>query len=96
MNLIEFATGGFPQVFTPSPGTLVKNGATLEYTYTRPVAAVAELNYQLEASAMLSGSWTITGSTEEILGNNGVTQTVKASTPASVGKRFVRLRVTRR
>ncbi len=95
VNLLEFAVDGNPHVFSPPIGTLVKNGATLEFTYSRPTAAVAELNYQLQASITLSGEWTTSGTTSTILSDNGTTQVVKATAPAGTGKRSVRLRVTR-
>ena len=94
VNLLEFAVGGDPHVFSPPIGTLVKNGATLEFTYSRPTAAVAELNYQLQASITLSGTWTTGGTTSEVV-TNGPTQVVNVTAPAGTGKRFVRLRVTR-
>ena len=95
VNLIEFATGGHPLEFTPPVGTLVKNGATLEFTYTRPAAAAAELSYQLQASITLSGTWTAQLITSQILSDDGITQVVRATAPAGTGKRSVRLRVTR-
>ena len=96
VNLLEFAVAADPHTFTAPIGTLVKNGATLEFTYSRPTAAVAELNYQLQASLTLSGVWNSTGVTSTILSDDGTTQLVKATAPAgSLGRRYVRLRVTR-
>lgn len=96
VNLVEFATGGHPLAFTPPVGQLVKNGSNLEFTYTRPTAVTAELNYQLQASITLSGTWTTVVITSTVLSDDGTTQVVKATAPAGTGKRFVRLRVTRR
>ena len=97
VNLVEFATNSHPQAFTPPIGQLVKNGSTLEFTYTRPVAALADVRYDLEASSTVSGAWGGASQTETILSDNGILQQVKATYPAGItGKRFVRLRLTRR
>ncbi len=97
VNLVEFATNSHPQAFTPPIGQLVKNGSTLDFTYTRPVAALADVRYDLEASSTLSGAWGSANQTETILSDDGILQQVKATYPAGItGKRFVRLRLTRR
>ena len=97
VNLMEFATGSDPKGLTPPIGQLVKNGITLEFTYSRPKAALTELRYDLEASVSLSGTWSKVGQAESILLEDGATQQVRATHPAGgTGKRFVRLRVTRR
>jgi uncharacterized delta-60 repeat protein len=97
-NLLEFATNTDPNTSSPPVGLLVKNGSTLEFTYTRRKAALSELNFVREFSATLSGTWGTTGSTvETILSDDGTLQTVRVNTPAgNTGKRFVRLRVTKR
>jgi len=97
VNLMEFATMSDPLGKTPSIGELVKNGNTLEFTYTRPKAAVAEVSYIREYSESLAAPWlNFGGSAVTILTDDGVTQRVRQNTPAgAVGKRFVRLRVTR-
>jgi hypothetical protein len=41
-NLVEFALGSHPKESTPAPGTLVRNGSTLEFTYWRSKAALIE------------------------------------------------------
>ncbi len=95
VNLMEFATGSDPKSLTLAIGQLVKNGGTLEFTYTRPKAALEELRYDLEASTT-TVTWGRTGQAETILSDDGITQQVKATYPAGItGKRFVRLRVTR-
>jgi hypothetical protein len=97
VNLMEYATGSNPVVKTPAIGVLVKNGNTLELTYTRFKAALGEVNYKLEWSETLPGTWSSLGGTNvTILSDDGVIQTVKSTLPAgTAGKRFVRLRVTR-
>jgi len=97
LNLLEFATHTHPLEWSPPPGTLVKNGTVLEFTYTRAKAALAEVDFVREFSATLSGLWSQTGSTvETILSDDGTIQVVRVNTPAGItGQRFVRLRVTR-
>ena len=96
MNLMEFATGSNPNALSPPIGQLVKNGNVLEFIYPRRKAALAEVKYDLEASATISGTWSHVGQASAILSDDGITQQVKATYPAgSTGKRFVRLRVTR-
>lgn len=93
---MEFATGNNPLAVTLPIGQLVKNGGTLEFTYTRPKAALQDLRYDFEASATISGTWGNASQAEAILSDDGITQQVKATYPAGItGKRFVRLRVTR-
>ena len=97
VNLLEFATAGDPLAPTVTIGQLVKNGSTLEYTYTRARAALAEVKYVREFSSTLTGVWSQTGATvETIISEDATLQVVRVNTPAgSSGKRFVRLRVTR-
>lgn len=97
VNLLEFATASDPTTPTLSPGRLVKNGNTLEFTYTRRKAALSEMIFRREFSETLAGSWsTVGGTVETVLSDDGVLQQVKTTVPAgSNGKRFVRLRVTR-
>jgi hypothetical protein len=96
-NLLEFATSTNPvEANTPS-GQLVKNGNVLEYTFTRPLTATADLTYGLEWSDTLNGGpWSKAGAVTAVLSDDGVQQRVKYSLAGgSSGKRFVRLRVTR-
>ncbi len=91
-NLFEFATGQDPNAATTRPGTLVKNGASLEYTYTRNPSAIGAVSYIVEWSdSLAAGSWSSNLVSEQSLDDNKV----KAFVPAGSGpKRFVRLRVT--
>jgi hypothetical protein len=95
VNLMEFATGSDPNEMSPPVGVLVKGGNFLEFTYTRPKAALPELTYRPEVSISISGTWSIVNVISSILSDDGVTQVVKAIAPAGTGKRFMRLRVTR-
>jgi fibronectin-binding autotransporter adhesin len=96
-NLMEFATGQDPHAATLTRTTLVPNGATLEFTYTRANAALADgVIFTVQHSDTLApGSWSGAGVTEQILSDNDTVQTVLASVAEGTGKRFLRLRVTR-
>jgi autotransporter-associated beta strand protein len=96
-NLLEFATGTLPKASNGPPGSLVKNGATLEFTYPRSHAAVAQgLTFTVMWSDTLGNDWSTLGVTQsELPGtDNGTTQLWKAVAPAGSGKRFLHLRVT--
>jgi autotransporter-associated beta strand protein len=98
VNFLEFALGLDPNAASVLPISLVKNGATLEFTYSRSKAAVLDgVAFQVEWSdAMLAGSWSGVGVSESILSDDGVRQTVRATTAAgTAGERFLRLRATR-
>jgi hypothetical protein len=95
-NLLKFATAMNPEVNGVSPTGIVKNGSTLEFTYPRSVEAKAECTFIVEWSeTLLAGSWSAAGVSEHILSTTSTLEQVKASLPAgSLGRRFVRLRVT--
>ena len=97
-NFLEFSTGQNPIAATTAVTTLVRNGANLEFTYTRSNAALADgVIFAVEWSdTMADGSWSAAGVTQQILNDNGTVQTVKATLPAGANaKRFVHLRATR-
>ncbi len=97
-NLLEFATGQSPLAATSFAPSLAPNGAALDFTYTRSVAAVASgVAFVVEWSDSLAeGSWTSTGVTEQVLADTGTLQTVRASIPAgSGGRRFLHLRINK-
>ena len=96
-NLMEFATGQNPNAETTTAPTFVKNGATLDFTYTRSLAAMSDgMTFTVEWSDTLAAaSWSSAGVTEQLLDNNGAVQTVRASVAAGTGPRFLRLRVVR-
>ncbi len=98
VNLLEFATGQNPHAATIAAPTLVKAGNTLEFTYTRSLAALADgILFTVEWSDSLAGSsWSDAGVTELPLGDNGTLQSVKASVAAgSGGRRFLHLKVSK-
>ena len=97
---MEFATGQNPNATTSAKPTVVRNGGTLEVSYTRSLAALADgVTFTVEWSDTLApGSWSATGvSAPTILSDNGVTQQIKVTIPTGIGvtRRFVRLNVTR-
>ncbi len=98
-NLMEFATGQNPNAATTKPGVLVKNGANLEFTYTRSDAAISDgIGFFVEWSDTLAaGSWSASGVTQTaFVTDQGATDQVTATVPAgSSSKRFVRLKVTK-
>jgi hypothetical protein len=95
-NLLEYALGLDPNSSGVMPAVLALNGANLEYTYSRSVAAKDNgVTYQIEWSETLeAGSWSTETVTQQITSTQEALETVKASAPAgSGGKRFLRLRV---
>lgn len=97
-NFLEFATGQNPNAGTTMATPLVRNGANLEITYTRSLAAMAGgVTFAVEWSDTLAaGSWSAVGVSQQVLTDNGTVQTVKATVAAGAGgKRFVRLNVAR-
>ena len=97
LNLMEFATAQNPLTTTRATPSLVKNGATLEFTYTRSNAALADgVTFAVEWGDSLStGAWSTSGVTEQTLSDDGTAQTVKASVAAGSGAtRFLRLRIS--
>ena len=97
LNFLEFASGQNPNAPTTTATPLVRNGAALEFTYTRSLAALADgVSFTVEWSdTLVAGSWSSSGVSEQILSNNGTVQQVRATVPEGSGKRFVHLRVAR-
>jgi hypothetical protein len=98
VNLMEFALALDPNLSSVLPISIVKNGATLEFSYTRNKAAFTSgVAFTVEWSDTLAtNSWSATGVTQTVLIDNGTIQTVKATIPAGNGilARYVRLKVT--
>jgi alpha-L-fucosidase 2 len=100
VNLLEFFLNRNP---VDSNGaatrpTVIANGANLTLTYQRSIEAMAELNHAVEWSdTLLAGSWNSDGITESVIGDDGITQQMKATVDAGGnGRRFVHLKVERR
>jgi hypothetical protein len=94
LNLLEYACATNPNTSNGTPHSTVRNGANLEYTYTKNKSAT-DVTFTVEWSDDFS-NWSVVGVTSAILTDNGTTQQIKATMPAGAnGRRFVRLRVTR-
>jgi len=97
VNKMEFFLARNPVGPNPpfSLPTLIRNGATLDYSYTRSLSAMSQLSHAVEWSGTLApGSWSSVGVTEQILSADGTVQQVKASIPAGTDdRRFIRLKV---
>jgi hypothetical protein len=96
-NFYEFATGQNPFDGTRVSPTVMRNGANLEFTYTRSKAAVLDgLAFTVEWSdTLLAGSWSTLGVTESTVQQTDTLETRRALMPrGTMGSRFVRLRIT--
>ena len=92
-NLFEYAVGLDPSV--PDHGALSLNldNTSLYLTYTR-AAGVTDVSYQVEWASTIGSAWSSAGVTQQILSDNGVTRTIRATLPkGATGQRFVRLKV---
>jgi autotransporter-associated beta strand protein len=100
-NLYEFATNQDPSANTRVTPTMVRNGANLEFTYTRSKAAVADgLTFTVEWSDTLeTGSWSTAGIPDQDpapIAQDAETETLGIAVPSGTsGKRFVRLKVAK-
>ena len=96
VNLLEWAAGTLPKQSNSYQPAVVRNGADLEFTYTRSLAAFnAGTGYGVEWSGSLAtGSWQTTGVTQSALSTVGDVQTVRATVPAGPERRYLRLRVS--
>jgi hypothetical protein len=95
-NFLEWALhldATVPDTFHP---TSTKDGAFLEYTYTRRKTAPGEATLILEWSDTLGNDWsTVDVTTHPPLGISADSESVRCTLPAgSAGKRFIRLRVS--
>ena len=70
-----------------------RDGATIEFTYQRNSLAT-DVTFTVEYSDNLEpGSWVTTGVVDTMMSDNGSVQQWKATIPAGVDVRFVRLRI---
>ncbi len=94
-NLMRFATGMDPAVPGKPPGTAMKSGNAILFTYIRNKAAVAAgVIYTVEWSTTLqAATWSSVGVTETTV-DLGATEQVTATVPAgSPDRTFTRLKV---
>jgi len=94
-NLYEFATGQEPFGNTLVSPTLTRNGANLEFKYTRSKAALLDgVSFNVESSETLApGSWITTTAPESVIAETSTTQTIRLILPASSSRTFLRLRI---
>lgn len=97
VNLLEYAIATNPGLPNTLPATAEKNGATLEFTYTRNKAAT-DLSYLVKWSDTLAaGSWSTTGIPDQnpaSIAETATSETLRILVPAGNNRRFVRLEVT--
>jgi len=68
---------------------------TLHLIYTRP-AAVTDVAYQVEWASTLGLPWVSTGVTQQILSDDGINRTIRATVlKGGSGQRYLRLKVIR-
>lgn len=98
-NLLEFATGHLPDSPDGSITTLTKTGSTLDFTYRRSHAAIADgFTFTVEWSDTLGNDWSAQQVTHQFIPgtDNGISELWKASLPAgSATKRFFRLKTAK-
>lgn len=97
-NAAEFAIGGDPKQFTALPVTLTRAGNTVQFTYQRSKAALADgFTFHAEFRPdLVAGAWSNAGVTEEILSETTQLQQVRASVtiPAEQTREFGRLTIS--
>ena len=94
VNLLEYAFGLDPFHADVLPSSLVMNTSSIQLTYTRP-SEVSDAEYQPEWSDTLDGNWSGAGVTQEIIGDDGSTRTIRATVPrGNGGQRYLRVRVS--
>jgi PKD domain len=95
-NFLEWALHLDPKTPGVFNAVLIKNGAVLEYTYTRRKTAAGSAVFLVEWSDTLGSDWSAAGvTTAPPVSINASSETVTATVSAGPGRtRFVRLRVT--
>ena len=97
VNLLEFATATDPNVSNNVPMDFSNNVDAFELNYDRNIDAMADYLFQVEWNSDLENpaGWSSFGVSEQIFGDNGSIQEVKATAPKdNEAKRFFRLKVT--
>ena len=96
-NKLEFLLGRSPVAQDPASSrpSVTRAGSTLEFTYTRSLAAAGMFIAVAEWSDTLApASWSTAGVTEQIVSTGATTEQVKAVIPAgTAARRFIRLRI---
>ncbi len=90
-NILEFATGSLPGDINSLPAQTVANdGTVFTLDYSRPKAVLKDVTLTGQASDGLD-AWSNTGVTETILSDDGTTQVVRLSIPATLQRHFLRI-----
>ncbi len=95
-NFLEFATGQDPSARTMARPSVTAADDTLEFHYTRSIAAVNDsVQFIVEWSdSLASGSWSAVGVSQTVNADDGVLQSVTATVNRGASaRRFLRLRV---
>jgi autotransporter-associated beta strand protein len=87
VNLLEYATGSSPNTRNASPGSILKQGGVMTFSYVKNPSA-NDVVHVVEWSDSLQAEWSTSGVVITQQGN-----VVTATIPASVPRRFVRLKV---
>ena len=90
-------SGFAPASFTGEGAAPPPSGGTFLFNYRRNKLALADIIFQVEWSDTLApNDWHTEGVTEEILSDDDSIQQIQATVPAgTLGRRFVRLKMTR-
>jgi GH18 family chitinase len=95
-NLTEFALNTDPTKANSWPITLAREGTDLTLTYTRRKAALSELTFTCLWANAAGGPWDSSGVTQQILGDNGTLQQIKARVLINgSAQKFLRLQIVR-
>jgi hypothetical protein len=93
INILEFAYGLNPQVFSSNPVELGAEGDNLTLTYRRDRSA-GGLTYTVQESVNLP-AWSAANAKEDVIATNGTVDVIKATVPKIPGLRqFLRLQVS--
>jgi fibronectin-binding autotransporter adhesin len=91
-NIVEFALGTNPNV--PNAGPVPSlSGGFLRLTYTRSVAASADVPVTAQAADSLTGAWSSTGVVDVLVGESNGIETREARVPADGARSFLRLSI---
>jgi len=96
-NLIEWACNLNPTIRSEVPATVMANGTTFTYNYSRGTAAAsAGGSFIVEwSNTLAAGSWSSSGVVQTVLSDDGTTQQVQAVIPITTeSAKFVHLSVT--
>jgi autotransporter-associated beta strand protein len=94
VNLLEYATAMNPNTSDNLPTAATRTASSIEFIYTKNKAAT-DVTFTVEWSDTLGNNWSSVGVVSSVLTDGVTTQQMKATVPAGVARRFVRLKVSR-